>query len=677
MQNLNLKSELSVQRLENRMMLSTVDVFAAGETGSETFELLVNDQVVQTFENVKGRPGLQEYVRYRFETTETLSGSDIRIRFTNDEYRPDDGFDRNLYVSKIVIDGVTYETESPSTFTTGVYRDGSFTGPGFFETEVLHDNGSFFFSDDNSSPPPPPFERIGTFIRIEAKGATGEELMQLLIDDEVVADFEVQTTNSFGSFFYRTDRVLENEQIKIGFANDLYDPDNGVDRNLIVDQVQVVDLSYGDRQRFVTTSPATFSTGTWTAEDGIVSGFGRGDTLHTNGIFQFAQEAERPDDGDPDLLDRNFGSNGFAAFTESASFSPQLARSSNGKLVTATDRSTGREQGFTDIHVFNADGSRDSQFGENGFVRRGGINLSSVSMAADGSVLYTLSSNRFQSGIVYKLNANGTPDSNFGTDGQLRFAGVSGATAAFTPDGDILFAASTAVGGDSTIDIKKYDSTGQQIQTFNGGGVLQLESQFGTRNEFRFLDNGGIIVFNQFSIAKLGSQGFLDSSFAGDGIISDPFGGPLVDIKIDSQDQIIASGWATSDLRSEVRFARIQSNGNVDSTFRMDSLPRIENPGIYTLGGFDLDDQDRVVGVLTSAPASEADNLDFTRSVFRLTDEGLLDNSFGSDGFVVDLDESISRFDTDTTYVQFISADNNQYVAATRAGLRKLNLGEI
>lgn len=33
-----------------------------------------------------------------------------------------------------------------------------------------------------------------------------------------------------------------------------------------------------------------FSSGTWRAEDGVVAGFGRGDTLHANGYFQFGAD---------------------------------------------------------------------------------------------------------------------------------------------------------------------------------------------------------------------------------------------------------------------------------------------------------------------------------------------------------------------------------------------------
>ena len=42
-----------------------------------------------------------------------------------------------------------------------------------------------------------------------------------------------------------------------------------------------------DGVRFETESPFVFSTGTFLDTDGITPGFGRGETLHTNGFLQF------------------------------------------------------------------------------------------------------------------------------------------------------------------------------------------------------------------------------------------------------------------------------------------------------------------------------------------------------------------------------------------------------
>ena len=71
---------LNVEQLEDRLMLSTVQIFASGGTGEEQFDVLVNDEVAATFNlnNVAG-----ELQLFEFETAEPVEASDIRVEFTN------------------------------------------------------------------------------------------------------------------------------------------------------------------------------------------------------------------------------------------------------------------------------------------------------------------------------------------------------------------------------------------------------------------------------------------------------------------------------------------------------------------------------------------------------------------------------------------------------------------
>ena len=111
-------NHLSVEPLEDRLMLSTVEIFAAGTTGEENFNLLVNGSVVQTFSNVGGDADSRNFVQFTFDTGQQLSPGDIGIEFFNDAFDPATGFDRNLVVDRIVVDGVTVQTEDASTFST-------------------------------------------------------------------------------------------------------------------------------------------------------------------------------------------------------------------------------------------------------------------------------------------------------------------------------------------------------------------------------------------------------------------------------------------------------------------------------------------------------------------------------------------------------------------------------
>lgn len=116
-------------------------------------------------------------------------------------------------------------------------------------------------------------------VSIDASGHTGDEIFELQIDGHSVATFNVDTSST--SFLYKTDENLSADRIRVAFVNDLYQPSQGVDRNLVVDSVRVGDVVY------VTDSPNTHSVGTWSSQDGIGSGFGRGNTLYANGNFGY------------------------------------------------------------------------------------------------------------------------------------------------------------------------------------------------------------------------------------------------------------------------------------------------------------------------------------------------------------------------------------------------------
>ena len=119
-------------------------------------------------------------------------------------------------------------------------------------------------------------------VTVNAKGSTGEEIAQLLIDDSVVAEWTVSTETQ--SFVYETNEAIQANRVKVGFTNDLYDFNTKFDRNLIVDKITI------DDEFFESESERTFSTGNFVAGQGITPGFATGETLYVNGTFQYDQD---------------------------------------------------------------------------------------------------------------------------------------------------------------------------------------------------------------------------------------------------------------------------------------------------------------------------------------------------------------------------------------------------
>ena len=289
---------LAVERLEERQMLSTVDIVAAGATGQETIELIIEGETVAVFENVGGDFNNREFVTLSYNTDQDIDPSQIEVAFTNDLFDQESGLDRNVRIDRVMLrfdtDGtpqervrvinrpLSFETEDPTVFSDGTWRPEDGITSGLGRGEVLHTNGSFKFDGTtgaNGSLNGAVVEGPGSFIEINARGDTGDEQFNLLIDGKVVQTYDV-TTELFEYRFVSEDEVSP-EQIRIEFINDVFDPANGIDRNLTVSSIRV------DQRLLQTEAPTTFSTGVFVEGRGIVSGFNETETLSTNGFFEF------------------------------------------------------------------------------------------------------------------------------------------------------------------------------------------------------------------------------------------------------------------------------------------------------------------------------------------------------------------------------------------------------
>ena len=270
------KLQLNLETLEDRQMLSTVDIFAAGATNTETIELQINQETVQTFTNIGGNADRGEFVRLSFSSDQPVDPGQVRVVFTNDLYQPEIGFDRNVRVDRIVVSGQTIQTESSDVFSTGTFLRSDGVAPGFGRGETLNSNGYFQF----------PSRASGSTVTIRARGDAGTERFNLRINGQVVETFKV--SNRFQDFSFTSSGPFTADDVAIEFINDDFRPEQGIDLNLTVDFINV------DGTVFQTESPSVFSTGTYKPDDGIVPGFGRGETLNTNGYFQFSTSTPTP-----------------------------------------------------------------------------------------------------------------------------------------------------------------------------------------------------------------------------------------------------------------------------------------------------------------------------------------------------------------------------------------------
>ena len=275
--------------LEPRRLMSTVQVFAAGDTGLEQAQLLINGAVVKTWDNVSQATPGSPVVTLSHDVAGTVIADQVRVAFTNDVYDEANGIDYNLRVDAIAIDGVRYESESADVLSTGTWTaaDGDIV-PGYGRGDTLHSNGHFQYAGGPVDPPVDPPAGSYTDITVYAAGETGNESAQLFVNGAVVQSWNNLAPGTT-ALTHRVERPVTADQVRVAFTNDVYDEANDIDYNLRVEAIALNGVRYD------TLDPGVLSTGTWTAADGdIVPGYGRGDTLHSNGYFQYAGTTVHP-----------------------------------------------------------------------------------------------------------------------------------------------------------------------------------------------------------------------------------------------------------------------------------------------------------------------------------------------------------------------------------------------
>ncbi len=129
---------------------TTVTIRAAGATNEEIMELQVDGVVVNTWENIGGNDQAEQFVDYTFQVDGQVTADQIRIAFINDFF--ENGIDRNLRVDQIELNGVVFESEAATVFSTGTWLPEDGIVPGFRQSEYLNGNGYFQYNATGLNP---------------------------------------------------------------------------------------------------------------------------------------------------------------------------------------------------------------------------------------------------------------------------------------------------------------------------------------------------------------------------------------------------------------------------------------------------------------------------------------------------------------------------------------------
>ncbi|MFO0866933.1 MAG: hypothetical protein U0744_20215, partial [Gemmataceae bacterium] len=282
-------------------------------------------------------------------------------------------------------------------------------------------------------------------------------------------------------------------------------------------------------------------------------------------------------------LDLPFGTNGkvSTAFGFNATVG-SVAIDGTGRIIVVGSANTGNNWDIL-IACYCADGSLDETFSGDGkhIISLGSTNEEASGVIIDASGQIVIAGRSSTQILVARLNADGSFDSSFDTDGIVTTSfgpGVAWANSlAIDGSGRILVAGSTGVG----IGVVRFNSNGSLDTTFDGDGRATATFNSGFENATGIaIDQVGRILMTGFSDANGGQLDFLvarfnpdgspDSTFDSDGKVLTPVGlgsdlaGPVI---IDSEGRILVSGHVVNGGNRDVAIVRYLNTGALDTSF--------------------------------------------------------------------------------------------------------------
>jgi uncharacterized delta-60 repeat protein len=271
--------------------------------------------------------------------------------------------------------------------------------------------------------------------------------------------------------------------------------------------------------------------------------------------------------------------------------------------------------------------------------------------APDGKILvggYSDNGNNSDFSII-RINSDGLPDPEFGTDGKVLIpvgpAADFGTALIIDANQKIVFAGYSFTQGISGHDyaIVRLNSDGSLDSTFSGDGitVIPVGEYDDQATSVDIQEDGRIVVAGfsnnepfefsdtlvDFSAIRLNPDGSLDTSFGVYGKIIIPAGRQadrVADIAIQPDGKILLAGEAYNGTDSEFAVIRLNYNGSLDNTFDNDGKVLADIvTGPDHLSSMSLQND----GKILLAGSGESDYL-----VVRLITDGSFDSSFANDG---------------------------------------------
>lgn len=324
----------------------------------------------------------------------------------------------------------------------------------------------------------------------------------------------------------------------------------------------------------------------------------------------------------------------------------------DGKVVVGGFIDLGPEGNQEGIVVrYNADGSLDGTFGVGGrvivdFGPGPECNIRELLVQPDGKIVAVgdLRTGAFWDMAVARLNADGSLDTTFSSDGMLieTSVGASESCVGLQADGKILVAGTSFMTfGSGDFTVFRYNVDGTPDLSWDGDG--KAVTQFGGSDETpqsiaifgdKIYVGGTTDNDNAFIVRYNAANGSRDNSFDGGGIFSSNLGGDdaaVYSLAVQPDGKLLAAGWREVGANIDFAVVRLNVNGTFDSSFDGDGIATTEVApqlgGVDVAYGISIQADGKIVAVGRSNDGT-SDNL----SVVRYNASGSLDSTFSGDG---------------------------------------------
>lgn len=339
-------------------------------------------------------------------------------------------------------------------------------------------------------------------------------------------------------------------------------------------------------------------------------------------------------------LDNTFGIGGLSTLDISGSTEADQAEDMviqpDGKIIVV---GTVFDVGvFGYVARFTADGNLDATFGSGGIEIISITESQALALQNDGKIVIV--GGNFE---ILRLNANGSLDTGFGSSGiaQVGFAGdpAIARDVVIQSDGKIVVVGEVVPGVFNMV-IARLNSNGALDTGFGTAGVVTEDFGFSAAANAVALQGDGKIVVGgrmfagdqNFAIIRLDGNGDFDNSFSGDGLLDIDIvnSDEINDIAIQSDGKIILVGSTDNLGASDYGIARLNTNGSLDNTFNGTGIATYSFPGSTEDIPYSVhlqpDGKILVAGSTTGAGQT-------IFSILRTSNTGVLDASFSGDGF--------------------------------------------